>query len=382
MKKILIFKNVLGAFSETFIFQQAENYKKYNVAYLCSRIVKDGIKPQRNQIETISRKPLNFILECLLIYKLSGFFYLRKINKIGPDIIHCHFATDASLIVNYRKNINAKVVCTVHGYDVTTKDEFAKKSFLLQRKFLNYRERFKENVDYIIAVSEFIRNILIQQGYDKEKIIKHYIGVDVDKFKPSIVDNDKNKSIVFIGRFVDKKGIFDLLYVAKKFKEEFGSEFIFDIIGDGPLKPEVLRFIKENELDNVRLLGKRCQEEIIKALQKALVFFAPSKTAYNGDAEAFGIVFIEAQAIGVPVVSYAHGGIPEAVSHGQTGLLCEEGNKNDLYKNLKLICTDVDYRIFLSKNCRKYVLDNFSLEKQNRKLEKIYESILREHNES
>ena len=65
-------------------------------------------------------------------------------------------------------------------------------------------------------------------------------------------------------------------------------------------------------------------------MSRAKVFCVPSVVATSGDAEGFGIVFIEAQAMGLPVVSTLSGGIPEAVEDGQTGLLVAEDDRQAL----------------------------------------------------
>jgi glycosyltransferase involved in cell wall biosynthesis len=377
MRKVVIFKNKLGEYSETFIYQQAESLKEYSPLYICSRFKAGGLLPKSKNVISICHSNFSIINEILFIFGITARKYLQVINQAKPALVHAHFAVDCSLLAKFRKKINTKkLVCTIHGYDVTVGDEYAKKSFLIHRLYLKNREQLKDNVDIFIAVSKFIEKRLILQGFPKQKIVQHYIGVDTELFSPTVSNSSSDvKSIVFVGRFVEKKGIFDLLSAAKNLLEQ-GVDCRFDIIGDGPLKRDVENIIKEKKLTNVVLHGKKTQHEIIEYLDKAYLFCVPSKTAKNGDSEAFGIVFIEAQAMGVPIVSYDHGGINEAVSNGKTGLLAEEGNTTQLTAYLLELCLDTKARNELASNCRRFVIDNFDLKLQNEKLEHIYDKLL------
>src|ERR1700722_12708493 len=146
------------------------------------------------------------------------------------------------------------------------------------------------------------------------------------------------------------------------------------IIGDGPLRPSLEELAKE--------LNGRCQFRgiqpaaiIREALRSARVFCVPSVRAANGDSEGLGIVFAEAQAMGVPVVSTAHGGIPEVVEDRLTGLLVPERDYEALADALSLLLDDEDLWQRLHRGAQQRVEQYFDLKTQTALLEKTYNEV-------
>lgn len=111
-------------------------------------------------------------------------------------------------------------------------------------------------------------------------------------------------------------------------------------------------------------------------MNRVKIFCVPSIIAKSGDAEAFGIVFAEAQAMGLPVVSFASGGIPEAVAHGKTGFLVAEHDWEGLAKNIMHLLKDQILWQQLSQKGQERVQSLFSLQKQTGLLEDIYKQVL------
>jgi hypothetical protein len=111
-------------------------------------------------------------------------------------------------------------------------------------------------------------------------------------------------------------------------------------------------------------------------MSRARVLCNPSVTAASGDVEGFGMVFAEAQAVGTPVVSFAHAAIPEAVNHGVTGLLCPERSVEPLAEALLTFLTDDSFWFRASQFAAAWVRDHFDIARQTRKLETIYDGCL------
>jgi glycosyltransferase involved in cell wall biosynthesis len=100
-----------------------------------------------------------------------------------------------------------------------------------------------------------------------------------------------------------------------------------DIIGDGPLKHGCLSLIHERGLSGaVRLHGTQASDQVIEAMRRASVFVQHSVTTATGDTEGLPVAILEAMASGLPVVATRHGGIPEAVVEGLTGILVDEND--------------------------------------------------------
>ncbi|GAC1359806.1 MAG: hypothetical protein NVSMB3_07500 [Acidobacteriaceae bacterium] len=111
-------------------------------------------------------------------------------------------------------------------------------------------------------------------------------------------------------------------------------------------------------------------------MRRARLLSVPSITAANGDAEGFGMVFAEAQACGTPVVSFASGGIAEAVRHGETGLLAPEGDWQTLSYYLGQLLTDADMWERFSEAGPRFVAGCFDVRRQTARLEEIYGGVI------
>jgi colanic acid/amylovoran biosynthesis glycosyltransferase len=111
-------------------------------------------------------------------------------------------------------------------------------------------------------------------------------------------------------------------------------------------------------------------------MSRAFVFCVPSVVAATGDAEGFGMVFIEAQAMGLPVVSTLSGGIPEAVKNGETGLLVAERDSAALAGAILRLMDDQDLWQRCSLAGRRNVVEHFDLVQQTGRLENLFERLL------
>ena len=118
------------------------------------------------------------------------------------------------------------------------------------------------------------------------------------------------------------------------------------------------------------------QGELRKWMSRASVFSVPSVTIESGASEGFGLVFTEAQAMGTPVASFATGGIPEAVSHGVTGLLAPERDVPTLAENIVQLLSDTRSWQKMSAAGIRRVRQNFDLHTQSKKLESIYMNVV------
>ena len=147
------------------------------------------------------------------------------------------------------------------------------------------------------------------------------------------------------------------------------------VIGDGPLRADCEALVTGRQV-RCRFLGAQPSTVVQEWMARAKVFCAPSVVAASGDAEGFGIVFIEAQAMGLPVVSTRSGGIPEAVEDGQTGLLVAENDQQALAEAiLKLMRNDQLWQRF-SFAGRRRVLEQFNLARQTQRLEDVFDDVL------
>jgi glycosyltransferase involved in cell wall biosynthesis len=331
-----MYRDHLLPISETFIKAQGESLTSYNIHYVGSRIIDNGIMLPQEKVTVINQGTYyGYLVEYL--FKKLGFspLFTKRLKRLKPVLIHAQFGIGGALALPLKKGLNIPLVTTFHGFDITVKDEFAKKSFLGHRVYLQRRNQLINEGDAFIAVSKFIKQQLIEKGFPENKIIAHYVGIDTDEFKPDL-KKERKPVVLFVGRLVEKKGCEYLLRAMLKVQQILPKTQLI-IIGDGKLRSPLERMAKQL-LINVQFLGAQPNTKVKEWMNKAQVFCVPSIRAESGDSEAFGIVFAEAQAMGLPVVSHYHGGIPEVVKHGETCFLVQEKDIEGLaYYLIKLL---------------------------------------------
>jgi colanic acid/amylovoran biosynthesis glycosyltransferase len=181
-----------------------------------------------------------------------------------------------------------------------------------------------------------MRRLLVLLGADENKIRVIRIGIDVASIKPMAWEEriKKGPSIVFLGRLTEKKHPIALLYAFNIVLTKI-PEAKLTIIGDGPLKNEVVNTIKRLNLENsVSLLGSLPREKSFPILNAHWVFAQHSVTSKTGDKEGYALSPAEAAAHELPVVSTLHNGIPEHVIDGHTGYLVPEFNYEAMAEKL------------------------------------------------
>ncbi len=126
----------------------------------------------------------------------------------------------------------------------------------------------------------------------------------------------------------------------------------------------------------VSIEGEKTHETVIKEMLDSHILILPSITASDGDTEGQGAVLLEAQATGMPVVSTWHNGIPEGVLHDKTGQLAKTKDSDDLAEKIIYLLDNPELWPEYGRSGRNLIENNFNLELQLEKLEKIYEKLI------
>ncbi len=210
--------------------------------------------------------------------------------------------------------------------------------------------------------------IVTISNYSLEKIQKHYgidpskvrivpNGVDTEKFKPNENLQAVRKqfglgnepSVLFVGSLIQRKGLPFLVEAAKKIvKEQPDTKFL--IVGEGPLKKQLTTSIESANLSgSFKFLGNLKDDLLPSVYNCADVFVLPSIQ------EGQGIVLLEAQASGKPVVAFDMGGVNEAVRNKETGLLVKRGSSDELADALLKLLSDKALREKMGANGRRFV---------------------------
>jgi len=134
--------------------------------------------------------------------------------------------------------------------------------------------------------------------------------------------------------------------------------------------------------DNIKLVGSKTHEEILGLLTESNIFIITSVTANDGDEETGVLVLKEAQAVGLPVISTLHNGIPEGVIDGKTGFLVPERDVSAITERLIYLIENPEMLPAIGRAGRKFIEDNYDIIKLNNRLNKIYQDLLGQDNNS
>lgn len=300
-------------------------------------------------------------------YKLLLFLSLYK----KYDIVHFHFGDLSQRYCIYLKkhNLKAKVITSFYGYDITSL------IFCFGKDFYN---RLIKCGDLFLPICTYFKKQLINVGFDEKKIRIHPLAIDTDIF----LNNTKNQiessklCIITVARFQEKKGHkYSIKAVKELISKGYNIEYI--LIGSGPFQSDIEDLIKELKLENViSLKGDLTREEIINYLKEAHIFLLTSITDSEGNMEGTPTVLLEAQAMGIPVVSTIHSGIPEIVSDGNSGYLVPEKDIDATVEKLEYLINNPEKRIEMGKFGRKFISENFDIKILSKKLVNIYKSAL------
>jgi glycosyltransferase involved in cell wall biosynthesis len=208
-------------------------------------------------------------------------------------------------------------------------------------------------------------------------VFTHHIGVDVRRFVPAgLRITDRKARILYVGRMVEKKGADILIEAFARVRGQVHNAELV-MIGGGPLLEKFKQLAARLQVP-VTFTGTLPSEEVKRHMDAARVFCLPSVTAANGDAEGFGLVLLEAQACGVPVVSSARGGATEGIKDGVTGFAFPERDIPALESALVRLLTDDALATSMAVEARRHVEEKFDIRRCTSSLEDFYDQICRE----
>jgi glycosyltransferase involved in cell wall biosynthesis len=371
MPTALVFRTRLLPYSETFIRSQADAMKRYRPFYVGFRKVGGFSVPAKSSWIANDGGVAGLLRELRIRWLGPHHGDGRQLGALRPAVLHAHFGPDACEALPWASMLNIPLIATFHGYDATLSDKGFQRT-RDGRSYLRKREKLNSQATQFIAVSEFIRGKLVERGLPAERIAVHYIGVDVDRFERTEFEV-RRRQVLFTGRLVKKKGCSHLIDAMAIVQAQFPDVELV-VIGDGDQR-EDLEKKASRSLQKYRFLGAQSPMVVMEEMQTSLVFCVPSVTAPDGDAEGFGIVFAEAQACGLPVVSFASGGIPEAVGHGESGFLAPEGDWRQLADYICSLIRNRELWEQFSQAGRKRVETQFDLRRQTMRLEQLYERV-------
>ena len=325
-----------------------------------------------------------------LMWGLTNSISKYNLTKVFADYQENHKEVDdsvsfsiervggAKLIRKYRKaylvnefiNKNKKIECIIadHWKSLELIKSNKKKVCLIHSKEINHDKGSRSNkrvlnvlnnVDHIVANSEFTKNLAIENGVNSDKITVINPGVyPVKSIDNKILDEaekllkDKNPRLITVSRF-DKRKNHEKVIMALRNLKEIYPNIIYTCIGLGEEEENIKKLVKELSLEKEVLFLKDISQNLKNALiAKSDLFVMPS-IIYKKSVEGFGIAFIEAGQHGIPSIGGKDGGASDAIIHNKTGLICNGNDLDSIYQSIKNIFEEDRYLIF-GKNAKEF----------------------------
>ncbi|PIQ48338.1 MAG: hypothetical protein COW03_10890 [Cytophagales bacterium CG12_big_fil_rev_8_21_14_0_65_40_12] len=276
-----------------------------------------------------------------------------NLHHIEYQIIHAQGRSGYLLYTN--KSLHHKLVNTVHG--VTSIEAGGNKALHFNSKIHSgITQRLERKMlkasSLSIAVSQDLKNTLGLKGISKNiEVIPN--GVKKPKTL-AIKRNQKTEDkFLFVGRLHPVKGLIPLLNAMLK----TNNGLMLDIVGDGPERKAIEHFIGKHDLGKrVRLLGEKSEDQIQNLLPSYCALVLPSTY------ETQGIVLLEANALGIPVIASDLAAIRESITHGFNGLLCNPNQPSTFIDAMAFMIAHKDEARIMGLNGQERVKRDFSWE--------------------
>lgn len=365
----IVYTHALLERSMTFIRSHAEALTRYRPVYAGAHRVQGLDLPTGRALAANEGGFSGQVSE--LMFRRFGRVgrFAARLRAFQPAVMHSHFGTTGPSALALAEALNVPLVVTYHGQDATIADEQARKTWR-GREYLRGRAIVMERAARFIAVSDFIRAKLIAKGYPADKIVTHYNGIDLDYFRRG--NQVREPVVVFVGRFVEKKGCEYLVRALARLRNQ-GRKARGVLVGDGPLRPMLERLADETGAQ-VAFTGFLPLPEVKDWLARASVVAVPSATAKNGDSEGLPTVILEAQAMKTPVVATRHAGNAEGVAEGRSALIVGERDVEALAEGLRFFLEQASAVESFGAAGRAFMESQFDITTQARGLEHIYDS--------
>ena len=296
----------------------------------------------------------------------------RLVRKINPDVILAEYGQSGVLMAPLAEQLGIPTIVCFHGEDATRAARDPQRRVEYERMF--------SQVAALTGPSAYIRDRLIDLGCPPDRAHVQHNGIRLDRipFQPSSERfGDQAVEFLFVGRLTAKKDPIALLRSFSIARSAIPSpEIRLTIAGDGPLRDAVKREVDSLDLGNhVTLTGKLPHRDIISLFGQSHIYVQHSVTAPDGDQEGLPVSITEALAIGLPVISTRHSGIPEVIRHGTTGLLVEEGDIEAMARHMIELSTQPDTWHRYSAAGRRLLESEFSMPVAMKSFRGLLESV-------
>jgi len=303
----MVFRDTYLPFSENFVIKHSEAIQAFDTSIVC-RTQSDNVpshfpKPSFDLSEaagTVESKKLKFLRNSAQFARLANNF----------DAVLAHHCQDAWRISKLLRNSGIPLLVMAHGSDVL-KSNWSMPSHFGEVALRGNWQRFAQQVDRFIAVSDFVEAGLIKRKVPKHKIERIYIGTSC-----SAVNSFAERSIdyLFVGRLTIEKGFTYFLDSLRNSRDLINIV----IIGGGPLESQLYDYLEkyEGSPTKVSFIGIQSGDAVKDFMKKSKFVVIPSIGNSQGIAEGLPMVAMEAYSTGTPVICTNLGGLREVLDMG------------------------------------------------------------------
>lgn len=326
-------------------------------------LVSTGLRMPCVALRSVSRRRYGPPAAALVVLHAAA----RLTSKRSYDVVHCHFGPTGLVGTALRDlgRIEGRIATSFYGYDLTSyprrhgREVFAP---LLARG------------DLFLPLCGVFRDHLLNLDCDPRRIRIHHIGVDCTRFQfaPRTPPPDGQVQLITVARLAEKKGLsYGIQAVARLLAKCPKLRYV--IVGTGPLRGAL-----QSQIDalgvgqSITLAGPRNRDDIARMLADAHLFVAPSVTASDGDQEGTPTALMEAAAVGLPVVSTLHSGIPEIVAEGVSGYLVPEREVGALAERVEHLLDHPELWPNFGRAGREIIEQQFNIRTLNDELEGLF----------
>lgn len=294
-----------------------------------------------------------------------------SLDRSGAQLLHIYFGHIAVHLMPLIRTWLHPTVVSFHGADVLVE--------LDKPAYRRATHEMLQSVRRILVRSDSLRRAVLGLTDDQNKIAIIRTGIPLTEFplRPRSVPADGEWKVFQAGRLIEKKGVATSLRAFAEFVKVFPrAQFV--IAGEGPLLCDLQEFARALHIaDKVAFPGFLSQDELRDLLYKSHLFLHPSQLGVDGNQEGIPNSMLEAMATGLPVFATNHGGIPEAVSNGLTGILVNERDHEALAREMIDTAKHPERLSELGRAGAESAAQNFDQRAQTQRLEDLYLETIR-----
>ncbi len=368
----------LGGGGGVFNKQLAEELcKNHEITVITSRFGNQKPRERINGIEII-RVPVMMrtnqnkanLLSMLFFFPTSIITGYQLLKKRKYDLIHSFFAIPSapSGMVLARRFKIPHLLSLLGGdvYDPSKRLSPHKTPLLRQTV-----KKMMEGSEKVIALSTDVKGRAIKYYKVKNELELIHLGIPKPKFKEVSRErfqlNQNDTLLITIGRLVARKGLEDMIEVIHKIQDT-GLKLI--IIGEGPKRGDWEPLARSYDVEEqIIFTGNISDEDKLQLLSLSDIYVSSSRH------EGFGIVFLEAMAAGLPVITYDKGGQTDFLIDGKTGYLVPVNDKAQLKDRIEKLMDSDDLRDRMKAHNRRYI-ENFFIENTASRYHEQYLEVL------